>query len=154
MHEILINMWKNIKYSIYLCFFPLDSMYFQVGLWSKETLGFFANAVVGLGNISVSTRTWIYLTHSALAGSRPPWCLFRTHFLQLRWCLWTQLDTVWHCLSHVRLIDEFYLLLSISDWGNVNVPVNTDRLCCTIPRFSQERKSIKGQRSQPMNNIW
>lgn len=153
MHEILINTWKNINCSIYVCFSWVQYI-FKLGSGQRQPWDFFANTVVGLGNISVSTRIWIYLTRSTLAGSRPRWCIFRTHFLQLRWCLWTQLDSVWHCLSHVRLIDEFYLLLSISDWGNVNIHVNTDRLCCTNTRFSQERKVIKGQRSQPMNNIW
>ena len=59
---------------------------------------FFPDTAPRLGDISVSTQIWIYLTHSTLAWSRPPvWCIFRAHFLQHKWCVCV--DKTGYCLT-------------------------------------------------------
>lgn len=90
-------MWLKIVF-----FFCKLLFFFKLVSEHRKQSDFFPNTMLCLGDISVSTWIWIYLTYSTLAGSRPRQCIFRTHFLQLKCCVcfcvcghnWIQPDTL------------------------------------------------------------
>lgn len=119
-------------------FFFLLCNTFEVRLRSR--CDFLPNTVVSLGNISVSTWIWIYLTHSTLAGSRPRWCIYLEHIscssndmCGHNWILSDTVGAMFTSLTSATCYTPFQLQGKSS---------NPSR----ITRSSQQMWRIKGQR--------